>query len=121
VLYDDIREDVQAVCRSIYEFLEVDPDFTINDDVKHNSVAGEPAMKWLVSGLFSKNAFKRKLAALLPKKVRMMILYLIIKPLLKRKSLDEATIKNISAYYEQDILKLEKLIQRDLSAWRYRV
>lgn len=118
VLYDDVREDMLAVCRTLYAFLGVDPDFSINDKVKHNSISGEPKIKWLVSSLLSKNKFKRILSSLVPKKLRMVILFTILKPLLKRKPLDEKTRKKLSAFFEQDILKLEKLIDRDLSNWR---
>ena len=118
VLYDDIRKDIISVCRSIFTFIDVDPVFEINDNVKHNSLTGEPKIKWLIAALLSKNAAKRTLASILPKKLRMVILYIIVKPLIKRKSLDPEAHKKLSAYFEQDILTLEKLIERDLSAWR---
>ena len=118
VLYDDIRQDMPAVCRSVYEFVGVEPGFQVDDNVKHNSLTGEPKMKWLVSGLLSNNKFKRVLSSLIPKKLRMVIVYIILKPLLKRESLDEGKLKELAAFFEQDILKLEKLIGRDLSHWR---
>ena len=118
ILYDDIHDDVQAVCRSLLVFLGVDPDFSVNDEVKHNSLTGEPKMKLLVSALLSKNKFKRALSSLIPKKLRMIIVYIILKPLLKRETLDEDTRKNLSAFFEPDILELERLIDRDLSNWR---
>ena len=118
VLYDDIHDDMLAVCRSLFAFLGVDTDFVVDNKAKHNSLAGEPKLKWLVAGLLSKNKFKRMFSSLIPKPLRMIILYIIIKPLLKRKPLDNETRKKLSALFEQDILKLEKLIDRDLGNWR---
>jgi len=118
ILFDDIHKNMTEVCRKIYEFVGVDPEFKIDDQIKHNSVTGEPKMKWLVSGLFSKNKYKRMISALIPKILRDLILYIILKPLLKRKALDEKNIKKLSTFFEKDIIKLEKLIGRDLGDWR---
>lgn len=118
VLYDDISNDIDSVCRSIFDFIGVDPEVNIKTDVKYNSITGEPSLKWLVAGLLSQNKVKRTVASIFPKKLRMLILYIIIKPILKRKSLDTEVYKKQSAYFEQDILALEKLIERDLSGWR---
>ena len=117
-LYEDIQADIHAVCRSIYSFLGIDPDFVVDDRIKHNSVTGEPTVKWLVAGLISKNKFKKMISALIPKQLRMLLLYIIVAPLLKRKPMDENTLKQFSGYFKQDIVKLEELIGRDLSSWR---
>ena len=118
LLYEDIQADINKVCRTILSFLEVDTDFTVDDSFKHNSITGEPSVKWIVAGLFSKNRFKRMISALIPKQLRMILLYIIIKPLLKREAMDVNTYKQFSEYFSNDILNLEKLIGRDLSSWR---
>jgi hypothetical protein len=117
-LYEDIQADIHAVCRSIYSFLGIDPDFVVDDRLKHNSFAGEASIKWIVAGLFSKNKYKRMISALIPKPLRMLLLYIILVPLVKRKPMDENTLKQFSDYFKQDIVKLEELIGRDLSSWR---
>lgn len=118
LLFEEIQADMQKACRDIYRFLGVDPDFTVDDSLKHNSVTGEPRLKWVVAGLFSKNRLKKMIAALIPKPLRMIIIYIIIVPLLKRKAMDEDMRKQLSSYFHEDILKLEELIERDLSSWR---
>ena len=117
-LYEDIQADIHAVCSSIYSFLGIDPDFVVDDRLKHNSFAGEPSIKWIVAGLFSKNKYKRMISALIPKPLRMFLLYIILVPLVKRKPMDENTLKQFSDHFKQDIVKLEELIGRDLSSWR---
>ena len=83
LLFEDIHTDTPAVCRSIFSFLGVDPDFIVDDRLKHNSIAGEPSLKWIVAGLVSKNRYKRMISALLPKKLRMILLYIIIKTIIE--------------------------------------
>ena len=118
VLYDDIQADINKVCRDIFLFLKVAPDFSVDARVKANSIAGEPKVKWIVAGLFSKNRFKRMISAMIPSRIRRAAIRFVLKILLKREVMDVNTQKQLSEYFEPDILKLEKLIGRDLSSWR---
>jgi hypothetical protein len=120
LLYEDIRSDIQKTCRDIFEFLGVDPDVVVDDRYKINAVSGEPRLKWVAAGLFSKNRFKRAISAIIPKKLRMIIIFIVFKMLLKRESIGKDTIEQVSQYFTQDISRLEKLIDRDLTAWRHR-
>jgi hypothetical protein len=120
LLYDDISSDIQKTCRDIYEFLEIDPDVVVDDRHKINAISGEPRIKWVVAGLFSKNRFKRSISAIIPQKLRAKIAFFIFTALLKHETLDAKTIHQISQYFTEDISRLEKLIGRDLSAWHHR-
>ena len=120
VLYEDIKTDVQKVCRGIYDFLGIAPDFVVDDRYKINAISGEPRLKWMVAAMFSKNRLKKMLASLIPQKLRMIIIYFVFKVLLKRETMDVDTIKQISQHFTDDISRLEKLIDRDLSAWQQR-
>ena len=118
LLYEDIHADIQKVCQQIFRFLGVDDEVVIDDLHKHNSLSGEPRIKWLVAGLFSQNRLKRRIAALIPPKLRMRIAYLVLKKLLRRETLDSRIRRQLSEYFDADIVRLERLIDRDLSAWR---
>jgi hypothetical protein len=120
LLYEDIRSDIQKTCRDIYDFLEIAPDVVVDDRHKINAISGEPRLKWVVAGLFSKNRLKRAISAIIPQKLRMTIIYLVFKVQLKRESLDEETFRQLSQHFTQDISRLEKLIDRDLTAWQHR-
>ena len=120
LLYEDVQTDIQKTFRAIYDFLEIDPDVVVDDRYKINAVSGEPRLKWVVAGLFSKNRLKRMISALIPQKLRMRVIYFIFKVLLKRETMDANTIKQISQHFTEDISRLEKLIDRDLSAWQHR-
>lgn len=118
LLYEDINTDPQRVFCEIFTFLGVNPDVVIDDRLKHNSLVGEPTRPWIVSALFSKNRFKRMISALMPKFVRQLLIYIIIKPMLKRQAMDPDTNARLAENFRTDITRLEGLIDRDLGAWR---
>lgn len=118
LLFDDIHADLLKTCRLIFEFLEIDPGFRVDDRHKVNALAGEPRIKWLVAGLFSQNKFKRSISALIPKKLREIIMFGVLKKTLRREVLDADTFQRVSQQFREDIVRLETLIDRDLSAWR---
>ena len=120
LLYEDVQTDVQKTFRTIYDFLEINPDVIVDDRYKINAISGEPRLKWVVAGLFSKNRLKRMISALIPLRLRRIITYFIFKVLLKREAMDSSSVKQLSQYFTEDISRLEQLIDRDLSAWRHR-
>lgn len=118
LLYEDVHADMREVCRGIFEFLGVDSDFVVDGQHKYNAITGEPRMKWIMAGLFSQNRFKRRLAAMIPKRMRMRIALSVFQVLAQRKTLDVDTHKRISELFAEDISRLEPLIERDLGPWR---
>lgn len=117
-LYDDLVNDPVSLMRDIYRFLGVDDRFIPNVSQKHN-VAAVPKNYTLarllkrshpVKSLFSSFILTPKLRSLLKN-------YLLklnhrsqpkLKPEMRNKLLDE---------YREDILKLQNLLERDLSSW----
>jgi len=97
-LYEDLKERPLWLLRDIFEFLEVDPDF----------VPPNLGVSYNVSGLPKSTLHK----ALYDIAVR----YNPIKPVLK-KILPEKTRHRMINNFREDILKLQDLIDRDLSHW----
>lgn len=120
VLYDDIQNDPVAVCRSIFGFIGVDSGFAPKTGVRHNSNTGEARIKWPLKLLTSRNPAKRMLAALIPRGLRKLILFVAGKLLLKRSELSADIRQQLAVTYSEEIDKLEVLIGRDLSQWRKR-
>lgn len=116
-LMDDLK-DKQKLINEITAYLgvahlEVDKEFTANpsgipksrflvDQLRKNKV-----MKWAVNQL--SESVKHKV---LNKRDQMMSKLLVKKPL------DKQTRKELSRYFSDDVLKLEKLIGRSLEHWR---
>ncbi len=128
LLYDDIRADTSGICKKLYSFLDVNSDFAIDADVRHNAVSGEPKKEWLVRLLISKNPVKRfvfgiikKGLSLLPKQTTKKFLDSISRSLFVRKEMNEDTRLKLSQIFNEDIIQLESLIKRDLSTWRKKV
>jgi hypothetical protein len=114
-LFDDYAANPDAVVREMFEFLGVNPDFKVDTSQKANE-GGIPKLKWVnyflhQSGLISwaKNV--------LPKSWREPFKQWMYKkgpdmPVMKPE--ERAFLVN---YYREDILKLQELINRDLSKW----
>ncbi|MGH7791258.1 MAG: sulfotransferase family protein [Thermodesulfobacteriota bacterium] len=121
-LYDDLKKDSSFVLRDIYEFLEVGPSFVpYNINVKYN-VSGVPKIEALQS-FFSTydHPLKKILRPLFlntsgKEKTENLVNHFKNKNLRKQKIKPE-TKKYLIEVYRDDILMLEKLIDRDLSSW----
>lgn len=118
LLYDDIQDNPLEACRKIFSFIGVDENFEPSVSVKHNSLTGEARLKFVIRMLTSENPIKRKFAALIPEKVKNKIRYSVAKILLKRDVMSLDTRQKLSTLYLPEINRLEKLINRDLEAWK---
>lgn len=116
--YDDIERDPQETCRTIYKFLGVDQSFVADVSTRYNSLTGEPAVNWIMAALLSRNRIKRAVAARVPRKLRLIIIYLFAKLLLRRKEMAGPTRTKLMRIFAEDLDRLEELTQRDLSAWK---
>lgn len=116
-LYEDLRVGLPRVVQDIFRFLEVDEAFVPDTSLRHN-VSGSPKNGLLPRLIFRRNRIKAILRPLFPQVLRQRISeslrsqYLVEAPPLApevRRELLEA--------YRDDVLRLESLIERDLSEW----
>ena len=123
-LYEDLMEDPDGVVRDMFRFLGVEDSFTPDMSSKHN-VSGIPASKVLQRAylfLRGSSPLKSALKTLLPAKVRHRM-YLRALRSVQRRNLKKApplsprVRRELTEAYRDDILKLQDLIQRDLSKW----
>jgi hypothetical protein len=118
-LYNDFVADSTAVMKDIYRFLDVDENFTPNTDKKYNvgpTVRSESFEIFLTT---REHPIKRVLRPVLlntigKKHTEAIVNYFINRNTLKIKP---KTRKSLIELYRDDILKLEGLIDRDLSGW----
>ncbi|MFI5171738.1 MAG: sulfotransferase family protein [Chitinophagales bacterium] len=114
ILFDDFKKDAPAVMKDIFQFLNVDPDFQIDLSKKYNE-AGMPRFGklnyWLtqtgVQGLVKKmfpDKLKNKIKSIIYTKTNI-------------PSITAEERKYLKDYYQDDNIKLSKLINRDLSKW----
>ena len=115
-LYDELSANSNAILRDVFHFLCVDDLF--EPDLTKENVSGIPRNKIIHSLLTRDNISKSILKRLLPKKWRKNVNKIIrsynmgTKPILNLE-----TRQILIDIYRQDIIDLQKLIQRDLSHW----
>lgn len=119
VLYDDFVENSIKIMKDVYKFLDVDAGFTPNTAVKYNvgpTVRSESFEEFLVK---YDNPVKKVLRPILlntigKRSTEVLVNYFIRRNTLSMKS---KTRMRLIELYRRDILKLEGLIDRDLSGW----
>lgn len=117
--YDDFRADPRGVLRSIFVFLGIAPDFDPDMSVKHN-VSGLPKSPLLHAALARPSAAKDFIKRLLPAVSRQRLRAAVMDRniVAREPKVAEETRRKLAEIYREDILKLETLIDRDLSSWR---
>ena len=114
--YDEYKQDVDKVVRSIYSFLGVDEDFKVDTSKKHNT-AGVPKFAKL-NYFINQNGVVSWAKRKLPRSWRAPFKKLMY----TSKKQEIPTIKPAEKeylvnYYKEDIIKLSELVGKDLSHW----
>ena len=107
-----LHKNPHVLLKDLLEFLGVDSSFPIDVSVKSN-VSGIPKNKLLSALAFRKNPIKSILRPLIPKKLRNDLK----KQVVAKQPLSRELRQNLLQEYREDILKLQDLIERDLSGW----
>ncbi|NEP10564.1 MAG: sulfotransferase [Symploca sp. SIO2C1] len=122
-LYDDLCNNPVALMQDMYQFIGVDDNFH-PDTSKKYQVAQVPKIKFVNTILRKKNRSKTIVSSilkyLLPPTLKESIRSSLIK--INSKDKQQALLasedrQQLVALYREDILKLQDLIQRDLSSW----
>jgi hypothetical protein len=111
-LYEDFKNDPNGLLKNIFDFLNVDQDFSPDTSIRYNA-SGIPKSKLLHSLISQKSLMKTALKPLFPKSLRQKIrMKNLAKPELKPELRSQ-----LQKTYRKDILKLQNLIKRDLGHW----
>jgi len=116
-LYEDLDKRTVGVCQDSFAFLGVDPQFA--PDLARKNPSEMPKSYLLNKLLFRNKPLRQTINRLVPKA----ILSRITKPAKQLAFQGKPTMptearQQLLHLYQDDILKLEKLIQKDLSHWR---
>jgi len=127
IFYDDLRAAPQDTVKEILQFLEVNDELQIDANARYN-VSGIPKRQWLnliYLNLVKPNRLKDILIkSWLPQRVRRRIRGPLLDCLrnmnLKSSKLDEDAKQRIyQQLFAEDILRLEQLLNVDLSRWKH--
>jgi len=116
-LFSDFKQNPTAVCQRIFDFLSVDSTFAVEDLTAQN-VSKVPKNQ-LVSKLIKQGKAAKSIATgLLPEAITQPILEKVKGYLYDPKPTVAPELKQqLISLYKEDILALQKLIDRDLSEW----
>lgn len=121
ILTEDQEKRPQQAIRDIFRFLEVDPNVDVNTEIRYN-MSGKPKSQWIHQFFFQGNMARRLaqpiVRTLFSAETRLRISQKIQEKNLTRLTINPETKATLHKYFEEDIAKLEKLLNRDLSHWR---
>ncbi len=115
-LYDDFLADPALLLSDVYEFLGVDSGFVASTSLRPNTT-GVPKNQLLGRLLFQPNPLKATAKRLMPQRLRYDLGQRLSRRVLKKPSISEPINRELTYFYEDDVLALSNLIGRDLSAW----
>lgn len=119
-LFDDLNNFPEKTLKDVFDFLEVDSSFVPDFSEKHN-VTGTPKNRLFHKFLTTDNrvrSFLRPVVLSLMSKDRASQLVIRLKTRnLEKPQLNPETKKKLQEQYRNDILKLQNLLNRDLSHW----
>lgn len=120
-LFEDFTADPLGVSQEIFRFLEVDPSFVPVTGAK-DAASGIPKNQRVYNFLYRDNpvrvALRPVIRTLLPNQEKRRALWTrLVNWNLSRPSMDEQTKQTLAEMYRSDVLKLQDLIDRDLSRW----
>lgn len=111
-LFDDLKSDPMGMLRKIFLFLGVDERFEPDISIRYN-VSGAWRNQTIGSILKSLHPLRLFFEKNLPPRFVSMVGRTIMKP----EKADPNQRQNLINIYRQDILKLQDLLEKDLSAW----
>ena len=122
-LYDDLCEDAHSLLRDAFQFLGVDPNYQVDSSIRYN-VSGLPRSKMVhaIHDLIGKpNRLKAYVKTFIPTR-RIRPIARRVKNRLRMRNLQKPEFQaelreSLIEDFREDILKLQNLLQRDLSRW----
>ncbi len=119
-IYDDLKRDTTELIKDMYNFLEVDPSFIPDVEIRYN-VSGVPKNIFFHRFLTEPNPVKSLAKPFLrilfsDRRIAVMVENLKIRNLSKPE-MNPETREHLKGLYRDDIVKLQDLIDRDLSHW----
>ena len=116
-LFEDWLSDRLVLIQDIFKFIGVDDTFVPNVYTKYN-LSGTPKSKLLNNFLNQQNIVKTVLKKVIPTQMRSQLAAnLQSKNLQKLPRLSPSLRQELTQLYREDILKVQQLIDRDLSNW----
>lgn len=118
VLFDDLQHDAAGVFADICHFLEIDEGFAPDLTVRNKGGALKNKGLGRLFERLKTHPLRRVIDPLVPRRARSAMIEARNRNFEEPPPMPEALTRWLYAYYRQDIVQLEGLLQRDLSAWK---
>lgn len=115
-LFDDLKENSTHLVQDLLKFLGVDTSFNIDTSLKYNVSIGS-GNKLLARLVYKQNLFKTITKKILPMDVRTKVKNKIFENYTHKPQLESSSRKFLKEVYREDVLKLQDLINKDLTHW----
>ena len=117
VLQEELKNETAAVLKEIYSFLAVDIDFKTDVSIRHNEsgIPNNVISKFLLS---RKNIISTTIREIMKILIPRNFLEKVASKSLYKTAISDKEIEYLKPYFHDDICKLEKLIDKDLSSWK---
>ena len=116
LLYEDFATDSQKFMKEIFEFLEIDSTFKPFTSVQYNKT-GLHRNKMLNDWISKSNPIKTFAKNVIPTDYWSLVAQKIKNMNIQKPEIQDKTKETLLETYREDILKVQDLIQRDLSRW----
>jgi hypothetical protein len=119
VLVDDLKKSTQLVFEDICDYLNVNSKFEIPDPIPKNP-GGKPKNRVIAKSFYSirHNSIYKSVKPMIPKNLIDKVNQYRSDNIQKPPPIDPKLAERLRSYYQDDIVQLEELIDRDLSAWK---
>lgn len=116
LLHDDFKRRPVETLQQIFAFLGIDTSFEPDMSRRLNQ-SGIPKMQLLQQMVSSRGMAKRMLARVLPETIKSRLVTQVQQWNLEKPTMKPAIKKALRSEYQSDVLRLQKMLQIDLSAW----
>jgi len=113
-LFEDLGSNPLFLVQDIFDFLNVDASFIPDTNLKYNLTTGS---RFVGNLIYKPNLIKGTIKTFLPHNIRTKIKNKIVENYARKQQLEDREIDALKKIYREDILKLQDLIDRDLSQW----
>jgi hypothetical protein len=115
-LFDDLSSDRMRFARDVFEFLGVDPEFR-PDLVSEHNVSGVPRSRLALS-MLSPGSIAQRASSFAPPRLRRNVARFLRRRAISRPPPMPPEVRcALNEIYRSDILRLQDLLDRDLSSW----
>jgi hypothetical protein len=118
VLFDDLQAQPLDVFRAVCRYLGIADDFVPDMTVRNRGGVMKNATLGRLMEEIKRSPVRKAASRIVPNQVRSAMAEARDRNLVKPPPMPEDLELRLKAYYQDDILRLEDLLQRDLSSWR---